>query len=107
MTGTEPAPPTPTHAAVERTSELGGSWKEHPKVKLQRKNGLRATALGALAVSGALVPHRRLERIDSFDSFRRSLEKAEKLSRAASRLLEFTKSRVGREAKGSGLAIEP
>lgn len=33
----------------------GGSWKENPKVKLQRNNRLRAIAAGALAVSGALV----------------------------------------------------
>lgn len=32
----------------------GGSWKEHPKVKLQRMNR-RALTLGALAVSGALA----------------------------------------------------
>jgi phosphate transport system substrate-binding protein len=32
-----------------------GSWKEHSKVKLQRKSGLRALAFGAAAVSGALV----------------------------------------------------
>jgi phosphate transport system substrate-binding protein len=32
-----------------------GSRKEHSKVKLQRKSGLRALAVGAAAVSGALV----------------------------------------------------
>lgn len=33
----------------------GGSWKELPKVKLQRKNRLRALSLGAVAVTGALT----------------------------------------------------
>jgi phosphate transport system substrate-binding protein len=33
----------------------GGSWKELPKVKLQRTNRLRALSLGAVAVSGALA----------------------------------------------------
>lgn len=33
----------------------GGSWKEIPKVKLQRKNRLRALSLGAVAVTGALT----------------------------------------------------
>ncbi|PIM74182.1 phosphate ABC transporter substrate-binding protein PstS [Streptomyces sp. JV178] len=33
----------------------GGSWKEPPKVKLQRKNRLRALSLGAVAVTGALT----------------------------------------------------
>ena len=32
-----------------------GSWKEHPKVKLQRKSGLRALTVGAVAITGALV----------------------------------------------------
>nr|WP_202489914.1 MULTISPECIES: phosphate ABC transporter substrate-binding protein PstS [unclassified Streptomyces] len=39
-----------SHAAEQD----GGSWKEFPQVKLQRKNR-RALALGALAVSGALA----------------------------------------------------
>lgn len=39
-----------SHAA-----HCGGSWKELPKVKLQRKNRLRALSLGAVAVSGALA----------------------------------------------------
>ncbi|QFQ98439.1 phosphate ABC transporter substrate-binding protein PstS [Streptomyces phaeolivaceus] len=33
----------------------GGSWKELPKVKLQRKNRLRALSLGAVAVTGVLT----------------------------------------------------
>ncbi len=33
----------------------GGSWKELPKVKLQRKNRLRALSLGAVALTGALT----------------------------------------------------
>jgi phosphate transport system substrate-binding protein len=33
----------------------GGFWKEPPKVKLQRKNRLRALSLGAVAVTGALT----------------------------------------------------
>ncbi|GGJ44676.1 phosphate-binding protein PstS [Streptomyces brasiliensis] len=41
---------TTSHAAAG-----GGSWKELPKVKLQRKNRLRALSLGAVAVSGALA----------------------------------------------------
>jgi phosphate transport system substrate-binding protein len=32
-----------------------GFWKEQPKVKLQRKSGLRVVAVGAVAVSSALV----------------------------------------------------
>ncbi|BBC95105.1 phosphate ABC transporter substrate-binding protein PstS [Streptomyces griseofuscus] len=36
-------------------ADSGGSWKELPNVKLQRKNRLRAVTLGALAVSGALA----------------------------------------------------
>jgi len=40
---------TTSHAACD-----GGSWKESPKVKLQRDR-LRALSLGAVAVSGALV----------------------------------------------------
>lgn len=41
--------------SLHTATQSGGYWKEHPKVKLHRKTGLRATALGALAVSGALV----------------------------------------------------
>lgn len=33
----------------------GGSWKELPKVKLQRKNRLRALSLGAVALTGVLT----------------------------------------------------
>jgi phosphate transport system substrate-binding protein len=32
-----------------------GVWKEQPKVKLQRKSGLRAVTVGAVVVSGALL----------------------------------------------------
>lgn len=48
---------TTPHAAEQRAHEesSGGSWKELPKVKLQRKNRLRALSFGALAVSGALA----------------------------------------------------
>ncbi|MYU28904.1 phosphate ABC transporter substrate-binding protein PstS [Streptomyces sp. FBKL.4005] len=40
---------------TSRAADSGGSWKELPKVKLQRKNRLRALSLGAVAVSGALA----------------------------------------------------
>lgn len=40
---------------TSRAADSGGSWKEPPKVKLQRKNRLRALSLGAVAVSGALA----------------------------------------------------
>jgi phosphate transport system substrate-binding protein len=36
-------------------STPAGFWKEHTKVKLQRKSGLRALTVGAVAVTGALV----------------------------------------------------
>jgi phosphate transport system substrate-binding protein len=42
-----------THPLLRRSA--AGSWKEHSKVKLQRKSGLRALAFGAVAVSGALA----------------------------------------------------
>ncbi|CAM5704675.1 phosphate-binding protein PstS [Streptomyces canarius] len=40
---------------TSRAADSGGSWKELPKVKLQRKNRLRALSLGAVAVTGALA----------------------------------------------------
>jgi phosphate transport system substrate-binding protein len=50
---------TVVHALARLTTphaaDSGGSWKELPKVKLQRKNRLRALSLGAIAVSGALA----------------------------------------------------
>ncbi len=43
------------HPRLRTPPISGGSWKELPNVKLQRKNRLRAATLGALAVSGALA----------------------------------------------------
>jgi phosphate transport system substrate-binding protein len=43
------------HHDLARRQQDGGSWKELPKVKLQRKNRRRALSLGAVAVTGALA----------------------------------------------------
>ncbi|MDQ0787825.1 phosphate transport system substrate-binding protein [Streptomyces sp. B3I7] len=40
---------------TSHAAPTGGLWKELPKVKLQRKNRLRALSLGVVAVSGALA----------------------------------------------------
>ncbi len=60
----------------------GGFWKEPPKVKLSRKNGLRASAIGALVVSGALV----LSACGSDDNTEPTKAGGEKTSAAASNI---------------------
>lgn len=54
MHGAKPSHLSSSHAATNQTT-AAAPGRNTPKVKLQRKNRLRATALGALAVSGALV----------------------------------------------------
>lgn len=54
MHGDKPAHHSSSHAA-SRSTAAAAPGRNTPKVKLQRKNRLRATALGALAVSSALV----------------------------------------------------